>query len=76
MMAMSDAHHEMTVVPLGKMEATDFKTNPEGMESVKKHQEIPKGEAAAMPVGKSRKRRRVCNLAAEHRRGRRMDPGG
>jgi hypothetical protein len=31
------------------------------------HQEIPKEEASVMPVGEPRKRRRVCNLATEHR---------
>jgi hypothetical protein len=35
------------------------------MQSTEEHQEIPKEEAAAMPVGELRKRRRVCNLAAE-----------
>jgi hypothetical protein len=37
------------------------------MQSIEEHQEIPKGEAAALPVGELRKRRRVRNLAAEHR---------
>jgi hypothetical protein len=37
------------------------------MQSKGEHQEITKGEAAVMPVGEPRKRRRVCNLAAERR---------
>jgi hypothetical protein len=35
------------------------------MQSIDEHQEIPKDEAAVMPVGEPRKRSRVCNLAAE-----------
>jgi hypothetical protein len=67
MMTMLDAHHESSVVSLGKTEATDFKAIPEEMESVTEHQELPKEEPAVMPVGEPRKRRRVCNLAAERR---------
>jgi hypothetical protein len=37
------------------------------MQSIEEHQEIPKGDAAVMPVGGPRKRRRVRNLAAERR---------
>jgi hypothetical protein len=37
------------------------------MQSIKEHQEIPKGEAAGMPVGGPRKRRKVRNPAAERR---------
>jgi hypothetical protein len=37
------------------------------MQSIEVHQEIPKGEAAKMPVGGPRNRRGVCNLAAERR---------
>jgi hypothetical protein len=37
------------------------------MQSIEEHQEIPKEDAAVMPVGGPRKRRRVCNMAAEHR---------
>jgi hypothetical protein len=37
------------------------------MQSVEEHQEIPKGEAAVMPVGGLRKRRRVRKLASERR---------
>jgi hypothetical protein len=69
--------HEMKAViqpmrsELGKTtacnEATDFEPNPGMMQSIEEHQEIPKGEAAVMPVGEPRKRRRVCNLAAERR---------
>jgi hypothetical protein len=35
------------------------------MQSIEVHQEIPKGEAAVMPVGGLRKWHRVCNLAVE-----------
>jgi hypothetical protein len=37
------------------------------MQSIEEHQEIPQEEAAVMSVGEPRKRRRVCNLAAELR---------
>jgi hypothetical protein len=37
------------------------------MQSKEEHQEIPKIEAAVMPVGEPRKRRRICNLAADRR---------
>jgi hypothetical protein len=46
-------------------EATETEPDPRMMQSIEEHQEIPKEEAAVMLVGKSRKRRRVCNLAAE-----------
>jgi hypothetical protein len=37
------------------------------MQSIEEHQVIPKGEAAVMPLGEPRKRRRVRNLASERR---------
>jgi hypothetical protein len=37
------------------------------VQSIEEHREIPKEEATMMPVGEPRKRRRVCNLAAERR---------
>jgi hypothetical protein len=37
------------------------------MQSTEEHQEIPKEEAAVMPVGEPRKQHRICNLAAECR---------
>jgi hypothetical protein len=46
-------------------EATETELNPGLMHSIEEHQNITKGEAAVMPVGEPRKRRRVCNLAAE-----------
>jgi hypothetical protein len=48
-------------------DTTYEKTDPDPglMQSTEKHQEIPKGEAAVMPVGEPRKRRRVRNLATE-----------
>jgi hypothetical protein len=48
-------------------EATETEPDPGVMQYIEEHQEIPKGEAAVMPVGEPRKRRRVCNLAAERR---------
>jgi hypothetical protein len=67
MMAMVDAYHESMMACLGKMEADTEKTEPDPgmMQSTEKHQEIPKGEAAVMPVGEPRKRRRVRSLAVE-----------
>jgi hypothetical protein len=38
--------------------------DPEMMQSIGEHQEIPKEEAAVMPVGGLRKRRRDRNLTA------------
>jgi hypothetical protein len=46
------------------------------MQSTEEHQEIPKGEAAVMPVAEARKRRRVRNLAAEHRQKRKEKTRG
>jgi hypothetical protein len=65
-MAMVDAYHERMAC-LGKTEADTEKTKPDPrmMQSTEEHQEIPKGEAAVMPVGEPRKRRRVRSLAAE-----------
>jgi hypothetical protein len=67
MMAMLDANHERTMACPGKTEADTEKTEPDPgmMQSTEEHQEIPKGEAAMMPVGEPRKRRRVQSLAAE-----------
>jgi hypothetical protein len=67
-MAMVDAYHERMMACLGKTGANTEKTEPDPgmMQSTDAHQEIPKGEAAVMPVGELRKRRRVRSLAAEH----------
>jgi hypothetical protein len=67
MMAMVDAYHERLMACLGKTEADTEKTetDPGMMQSTEEHQEIPKGEAAEMPVRELRKRRRVRSLAAE-----------
>jgi hypothetical protein len=46
-------------------EATETKLDPGLVQSIEQHQENPKGEAAVMPVGEPRKRRKVRNLAAE-----------
>jgi hypothetical protein len=51
-------------------EDTETKPDPEKMQSVEEHQQIPKEDAAVMPVGGLRKRRRDRNLAA----GRRQKP--
>jgi hypothetical protein len=51
-------------------EATETKPDPGTMQSAEEHQEIPKEDAAVMPVGGLRKRRRDRNLAA----GRRQKP--
>jgi hypothetical protein len=48
-------------------EATETEPDPGMMQSVEEHQEIPKGEAAVMPVREPRKRRRVCNLTTGRR---------
>jgi hypothetical protein len=45
--------------------ATETDPDPGMMQSTEEHQEIPKENAAAMPVREPGKRRRVCNLAAE-----------
>jgi hypothetical protein len=37
------------------------------MQYIEEHQEIPKGEAAVMPVGEPRKQCRDQNLAVERR---------
>jgi hypothetical protein len=47
--------------------ATETEPDARKMKSIEEHQEIPKGEAEVMPVGELRKRRTVCNLAAERR---------
>jgi hypothetical protein len=49
-------------------EATETETDPGMMQSIEEYEEIPKGEAALMPVGEPRKLRRVCNLAAKRSR--------
>jgi hypothetical protein len=46
-------------------EATEAEPDPGMMQSIEEHQEISKGEAAAMPVRGPRKRRRVSNMAAD-----------
>jgi hypothetical protein len=53
-------------------EATETKPDLGTMQSVEEHQEIPKQEAAVMPIGGLRKRRRDRNLAS----GRRQKPKG
>jgi hypothetical protein len=46
-------------------EATETKPDSGMMQYIEEHQEIPKGDAAVMPVGEVRKRHRVQILAAE-----------
>jgi hypothetical protein len=48
-------------------EATETEPDPGMMQSTEEHQEIPKEEAAVMPVGGLMKRRRDRNLAAGRR---------
>jgi hypothetical protein len=48
-------------------EAAETDPGPGFMQSIEEPQKISKGDAAVMPVGETRKRRRVCNLAAERR---------
>jgi hypothetical protein len=74
MMTMVNAYHERVMAFLGKTEADTEKTepNPRMMQSVKEHQEIHREEAALMPVGGLRKRRRDRNLA----KGRRLKQKG
>jgi hypothetical protein len=69
MMAMVDTCHKGMMACLGKTEADTEKTDadPGMMQSTEVHQEIPKGEAAVMPVREPRKRGRVRSLAAERR---------
>jgi hypothetical protein len=45
-------------------EDMETKPDPGKMQSVEEHQEIPKEEAAVMPIGELRKQRRDRNLAA------------
>jgi hypothetical protein len=63
LMDLMDGRKETTAC----QEATETEPDPRMMQSIKEHQEISKEEAAVMPVGEPRKRRRVCSLAAERR---------
>jgi hypothetical protein len=67
MMAMVDAYHERMMACLRKTKADTEKTEPDPgmMQSTEENQEIPKGEAAVIPVREPRKRRRVRSLATE-----------
>jgi hypothetical protein len=62
--------------------AAETKIDPGLMQSIEQHWEIPKGEAAVKTAGELRKRRKICNLAAERqqkkkeRPGEVVDPGG
>jgi hypothetical protein len=49
-------------------EATETETDPETMQSIEEHEEMPKENAAVMPVEEPRKRRRDRNLDARRRR--------
>jgi hypothetical protein len=60
-MDLKDGRKETTVCN----EATETKLDPGLEQSIEERQNIPKDEAAVIPVGEPRKRRRVCNLAAE-----------
>jgi hypothetical protein len=63
LMDLNDGRKETTACN----EVTETKLDPGLMQSLEEHQDIPKGEAAVMPVGEPRKRHRVRNLAAERR---------
>jgi hypothetical protein len=69
MRAMVDACHKEMMACLGKTEADREKPDPDlgMMQSAEEHQEFTKKDAAVIPVGEPRKRRRVRNLAAERR---------
>jgi hypothetical protein len=58
--------------------ATETESDPGMMQSTEEHYEISMGDAAVMPVGEPRKRRRVGNLTAKghEKRKERMDPRG
>jgi hypothetical protein len=62
MIAMLNAHNERMMAYLEKTDATDLKANPEEMQSTGDHQEIPKQEAAVMPVGEPRMRRNMFRM--------------
>jgi hypothetical protein len=66
---MLNAYHKNIMASLGLTEANTEKTvlDPEMMQSMEEHQEIPTEDAAIMPVGELRKRHRVKKLAMEHR---------
>jgi hypothetical protein len=52
-----------------KSDPEQTEPNPGMMQSVGEHQEVPREEAAVMPVGEPKKRRRNRNLAAERHSG-------
>jgi hypothetical protein len=58
----------MTKTKQENVEATDLEGNSEEMECESEHREVPKEEAAVMPVGGLRKRRRDQNLTTVRRR--------
>jgi hypothetical protein len=62
-MDLKDGRKETTAC----QEATETEPDPQMMQSIEEHQEISKEEITVMSVGELRKRRRVCNLAAERR---------
>jgi hypothetical protein len=67
MMALLDAHHERTMASLGKTEATNFKANPEEMESVMEHREVPNEEVAVKSSATIKRRHRGWKPAAGRR---------
>jgi hypothetical protein len=66
MMAKLDAHHEIILACLGKTEAMDLEANPEEMQFVVEHWEVPKEHATVKSVGGPRKRHGRRNLASGH----------
>jgi hypothetical protein len=65
-MATLDAHHKRIMACLGQMEATTEKTvpDPEMMQSVEEHQEVPREDAAVKSVKGRKKRHRGQKLTA------------
>jgi hypothetical protein len=48
-------------------EATEAEPNPDMIQSIEEHQDIPKEDIVVMPVEGPRKRPKICSLATERR---------
>jgi hypothetical protein len=70
LMDLKDGRKETTACNI----TTETKFDPGLIKSIKEHQDIPQGEAAAMPVGEPNKRRRVYDLVRNAARRGRKDP--
>jgi hypothetical protein len=53
---MADEPNEWPKEKTACQEATETEPNPRMMQSIEEHEEIPKGEATGVPVGRPRKR--------------------